>query len=237
MVQPARIILVDDHPFILDAAKLAIEIAWPGAEVRGTGSLVAAFALIEGGWTPSLAMIDLGMPGHVGLDALLSFRQQVPDVPVVVFSGLESREHVFMAIENGAMGFIPKKLGKSDVLAAIQKVMRGEIYVPRILFQPGSPLRQEELRREAGPAAPATYSDAECAKVREMVALLTPRQREVLDLMLQGFANKVIARRLDIAEGTVKNYVSHVLDALGVATRVQAVLKASAAAIRVSLHD
>jgi len=235
MVPSARIILIDDHPFILDALKLAIEIAWPGAEVRCTDSLNAAYGVMEAGWVPHLAMLDLGLPGlpgHSELDALISFRQRAPEVPVVVFSGLESREHTLMAIDSGAMGFIPKKLARREVLAAIQTVMRGELYVPRILFQ--------EAHLPAVPAESAASSAVAVAPVsaamQARLAGLTQRQREVMDLMLQGLANKVIARRLDITEGTVKNHISHVLDAMGVSNRLQAVLAASAAGLRVALN-
>ncbi len=242
--EPARIILIDDHPFILDALKLTITVSWPGAEVKCAESLEEACSLMEDGWSPRLAMLDLGLPGYAELEALHAFRSRAPEVPVVVFSGLESREHTLMAIDSGAMGFIPKKLGRSEVIAALQTVMRGELYVPRLLFQgDGAPARTQEggltgaqwgARGEAingaGAAAPAEPMSARLDG-------LTERQREVMGLMLQGLANKVIARRLDITEGTVKNHISHVLEAMGVTNRVQAVLAASAAGLRVARHD
>ncbi len=232
MASAVRIVLVDDHPLMLEATKLAIEVAWPGADVRCAASLEEAYRNMAAGWLPQLALIDLGMPGHTGLGALHAFRQSMPEVPVVVFSGLESREHTLMAIDCGAMGFIPKKLDRREVLAAIHTVMRGEIFVPRILFRteaPSAPL-QDAMVPVSNQAAPA--ADA----LRTRIAGLTERQREVMELMLQGLANKVIARRLGIVEGTVKTHIGNVLEAMGASNRLQAVLAASAAGIRVALH-
>ena len=229
--EPARIILIDDHPFILDALKLTIKVSWPGAEVRCAESLEEACTVMDGGWTPRLAMLDLGLPGYAELEALHAFRSRAPEVPVVVFSGLESREHTLMAIDSGAMGFIPKKLGRSEVIAALQTVMRGELFVPRMLFQGESaPARAPEL---AGAGLSVSAVDPLAVRIGD----LTDRQREVMGLMLQGLANKVIARRLEITEGTVKNHISHVLEAMGVSNRVQAVLAASAAGLKVTQHD
>lgn len=229
--EPARIILIDDHPFILDALKLTIEVSWPGAEVRCAESLEEACTVMDGGWTPRLAMLDLGLPGYAELEALHAFRSRAPEVPVVVFSGLESREHTLMAIDSGAMGFIPKKLGRSEVIAALQTVMRGELFVPRMLFQgERAPARAPEPT-----GAGTSVSAVDPLTVR--IGGLTDRQREVMGLMLQGLANKVIARRLEITEGTVKNHISHVLEAMGVSNRVQAVLAASAAGLKVTQHD
>lgn len=231
--EPARIILIDDHPFILDALKLTIKVSWPGAEVKCAESLEQACGLMEGGWSPRLAMLDLGLPGYAELEALHAFRNRAPEVPVVVFSGLESREHTLMAIDSGAMGFIPKKLGRSEVISALQTVMRGELFVPRMLFQGESaPAR---LQEPVGVGASGAASAG--APLSARIDDLTERQREVMGLMLQGLANKVIARRLEITEGTVKNHISHVLEAMGVTNRVQAVLAASAAGLRVARHD
>ena len=236
MADTARIILIDDHPFILDALKLAIGIAWPGAQVECTNSLQAAYTVMEQGWLPTLAMLDLGLPGYAELDALHAFRQRAPEVPVVVFSGLESREQTLAAIDSGAMGFIPKRLGRSEVLSAIQTVMRGELFLPRMLFHGGAAAPDaEDAGTTAAGAAQSAATDA--AAMHARLAGLTARQREVMYLMLQGLANKVIAVRLGIIEGTVKNHISHVFEAMGVSSRVQAVLAASAAGLRLPLHD
>ena len=236
MADTARIILIDDHPFILDALKLAIEIAWPGAQVECTNSLQAAYVVMEQGWSPTLAMLDLGLPGYAELDALHAFRQRAPKVPVVVFSGLESREQTLAAIDNGAMGFIPKRLGRSEVLSAIQTVMRGELFLPRMLFHSGA---ESPAAEEAGSAAAdiAQASASNAAAMHARLAGLTVRQREIMYLMLQGLSNKVIAERIGVIEGTVKNHISNVFEAMGVSSRVQAVLAASAAGLRMPLHD
>jgi DNA-binding NarL/FixJ family response regulator len=113
------------------------------------------------------------------------------------------------ALDLGAMGFIPKSAPRDVFLNALRLVASGVIYVP-----------VEALNAPAGPLPRAAGLQ------------LSPRQHEVLALLLKGLSNKLIARKLDISENTTKIHVSAVLDALGVATRTQAVIAASQMGLR-----
>ena len=204
-----KILVTDDHPIMRDALKLTLGAILPDAEVLLAGHLDEAVALARA-QAPTLAILDLGLPAHSGIGALTHFREQVPEVPVVVFSTFENRGVVLAALDAGAMGFIPKTASSSVLVSALRLVLAGGIYVPPEAVNFG------ELSTPQRPAPRA-----------EDYAALTPRQREVMQLMLMGHSNKAICKQLAISENTVKVHVSAVLRALGAENRTQAVLAAS----------
>lgn len=209
-----KILLTDDHWIMLDAMKLALTAIAPGSEVRTATRLEDAISL---GVAESFdyAILDLGLPGTAGISALTRFREALPDVPVVVFSGTSNRATVLAALDAGAMGFIPKTAPHDVLLSALHLVFSGSIYIP-----------QEVLDGEELPTAPR--SDAiEALK-------LTPRQNEVMQMLLMGLSNKRICRALGITESTVKIHVTAVLRALRATTRTQAVINAARLGIRIA---
>lgn len=203
-----RILVVDDHPLMTDALRLVLGTLDQRAEIESANSLDAAFATASGGEF-DLVMLDLGMPGCSGLEALQRFRERFPSLPVVVVSGASEPKLIKAALDLGAMGFIPKSAQRDVFLNALRLVVSGAIYVP-----------VEALNAPAG----AVQSAAGLK--------LSPRQNEVLALLLKGLSNKLIARKLEISENTTKIHVSAVLGALGVATRTQAVIAASRLELR-----
>jgi DNA-binding NarL/FixJ family response regulator len=128
---------------------------------------------------------------------------------VIVVSGADDPALVRQAVDHGALGFIPKSSTSAVIVNAIRLVLSGGTYLPREIMATPAPVTN---------AAPVP---------RAMEGLgLTPRQADVLALLLAGKSNKLISRELNLAEGTVKNHVAAVLKALGVETRVQAVIAA-----------
>lgn len=228
-----RILVVDDHPMIAEAVKGVAEEFDKSAQVELAGDLAGACA--RAGTEPALdlVLLDLGLPGCSGVQALAQFRERFPELPVVVFSGANDQASILAALDLGAMGFIPKSSPGKVVLNALKLVASGVIYVP-----------VEALKwREAGspPAAPpaaAARDDApEDTVASEAERLgLSPRQYDVLTLLLQGLPNKSIARRLDISENTTKIHVSAVLHTLGVPNRTQALIEASRRGLKLNLE-
>src|SRR5262245_61671251 len=205
---PMRILLVDDHPLMTDVLRTVLGTLDQVAEIRSANDLDSAIAAASAS-EPDLVMLDLGMPGFSGVEALRRWRERFPALPVVVVSGANEPSTINAALDLGAMGFIPKSAPGEVLLQAVRLVISGAIYVPvEALNAP---------QTAAPPTAPLN---------------LSPRQLEVLALLLKGLSNKLIARKLDISENTTKIHVSAVLDALGVATRTQAVIAAS----RLGLH-
>lgn len=202
-----KLLVIDDHPLMHEALRLVLSSVSPGAEILGAQDLQAGLDIATRTERIDLVLLDLGLPGCSGVDALVRFRAAHPQVPVVVISGSSDRASVLSALDLGAMGFIPKTAPREVLLAALQRIAAGGIYVPA------------ETAAESAP--------------RDGSVELTGRQREVLQLLLQALPNKLIARRLEISDNTVKLHVRAVFAALGVHSRTEAVIAASRLGLQV----
>lgn len=210
-----KIILADDHALIrsgLRSELIGLSPSLSFVEAWDAGSLRAA---IESNPDADLAMIDLGMPGMDGVRSIERLRADFPALPLVVLSASDDAERVRGVLRAGAAGFIPKSAMVQLVLPALRLVLAGGQYVPPQLL--------EALAQEPKQAPRATVSGGAPA---ERLAMLSPRQREVFDLLARGLSNKHIARELSISEGTVKSHVATIFDLLKVHNRVAAVAEA-----------
>lgn len=206
-----RILVVDDHPLMAEALGMAMRTLDRATQVETAGNLKSAIAqATESAF--DLCLLDLGLPDCSGLQALEKMRESLPALPVVVVSGSDDPSHVLKALDLGAMGYIPKTSPRDVLLGAVRLVASGGIYVPV----------EALTAREALASAPPPPSDLG----------ISARQREVLDLLLKGLPNKLIARKLDISENTAKIHVSAVLRALGVSSRTQALIAANRLGLR-----
>lgn len=214
-----KILVVDDHPLVLQALKGVLNQLDAEVDIFDASSADGARELLREHADADLMLLDLGLPGADGFTLLEEFRNEYPTVPVVVLSGSESRENVTRALGLGAMGYIPKRYSNDVLIGALRLVLSGGLYVPpAVLPLGGGPAAVEK----PSPAAPPPAST-----IRPEDLGLTPRQSEVLALVLQGLPNKLICRRLNLAEPTVKVHMQAVLRALDAQNRVQAVIEAS----------
>lgn len=212
-----RVLLIDDHPLVLSGMKALIESLHPGSIVVEADSAAAARSLLSDAAEHDLVLLDLQLGDADGFDLLAELREQHPALPVVVISGANSNQDVIRAIDLGAMGFVSKRASTEELTAALLLVMSGGIYVPPMSTEAATAGAASSLGvSPGGEAMPAQVSLAELG--------LTPRQTDVLALLLQGKPNKVIARELGLSVETIKDHVAAVLRALGVNTRTQAVL-------------
>jgi DNA-binding NarL/FixJ family response regulator len=210
-----KILIVDDHPLIREAMRGLLGTLDDRLEVVEAGDCTDALAAATRHPDLGLILLDIHLPGMSGLDALGSFREQYPAIPVVVMSGSENRDDVMRAIDGGAMGFIPKSQPSRVMINALRLVLAGGVYLPvEILGMPAT-----GAAVSGPPATGATRVPADLG--------LTGRQSEVLALLVQGKPNKIICRELGLAEGTVKIHVTAILKALGVTNRTQAVIAVS----------
>jgi DNA-binding NarL/FixJ family response regulator len=227
-----KILVVDDHPMMADALRQALLSLERQAEVVCVGDLASALSATAGEAGFDLALLDLGLPDCSGPDGLARLREERPYLPVVVVSGASDPETIVSALDLGAMGFIPKTSSRDVLLNAVRLVASGGIYVPmealreRLARQPASGVPS------AAPAGRSVPPASASTGVTPADLGLTPRQADVLSLLLKGLPNKLIARKLDIAENTVKVHVSAVLQALNVSTRTQALLAATRLGLR-----
>ena len=211
-----KILVVDDHPLVLEALKGVLGQLDAEVDIFDASAADSARELVRAHPDADLMLLDLGLPGADGFTLLEEFRNDYPAVPVVVLSGSESRENVTRALSLGAMGYIPKRYSNDVLIGALRLVLSGGLYVPPAVL----PLASD-------PSAPRPQVTPPAAGIRPEDLGLTPRQSEVLALVLQGLPNKLICRRLNLAEPTVKVHMQAVLRALDAGNRVQAVIEAS----------
>lgn len=196
-----QVLLIDDHPLVREVLAATLR------KALGEEANVHAVQDFESGLECAanhmldLVLLDLGLPGCTGIEALKRFRERHPDTKVVVVSANDERDAIQSALRAGASGYIPKTSTSDMVIAALKVVMAGGVYVPREVLEP----------EQAASAGPGGLSD---------------RQQEVLGLMLKGHSNSQIARHLRMAENTVKHHVSAIYGALGVSSRAEAMATA-----------
>jgi DNA-binding NarL/FixJ family response regulator len=192
-----KVLIVDDHPVLHEVLGAIARSVLPDASVSCARTLEEACERARELAPRDLVLLDLGLPGCVGLSALGAFRTRFPALRTIVVSATEDRTTVLCSLELGAVGYVPKTHDAALIAAALRLVSEGGIYVP--------PQAIESAAGEAGTRAP-----------------LTGRQLDVLRLIARGLANKEIAQELHIAKETVKQHAKAVYSALGVATRIQA---------------
>ena len=219
-----KVLLIDDHPLILTALQKVIEGMGTHVSVVGANSARAAReALAADGDAFDLMLLDLRLGDADGFDLLIELRAAWPAVPVVVVSASDRSADVIRAIDLGAMGFVPKRASNETLQEALHVVMQGGIYVPQMTMSgDADPADDREHPASHPPSFAAATSAAASAAFK-----LTPRQTDVLALLLRGLSNKLIARELKLSVETVKDHVAAVLRALGVNSRTQAVLAVS----------
>lgn len=246
-----KVLLIDDHPLILSAMQSVI--LGLGTDVQAIGVETAAECreLLRRDSDFDLVLLDLHLHDASGFDLLGELRVGYPALPVVVVSASDRASDVIRAIDSGAMGFVPKRASNELLFEALHLVMSGGIYVPPMTLHLGESALPLALSNGlsspgVGPLLPGSLSaavedDRGLFGERRRDALrsadtpadrdaalerlgMTPRQREVLTLLLDGKSNKMIARDLAISVETVKDHVAAVLRTLGVNSRTQAVL-------------
>lgn len=169
----------------------------------------------------NLILLDWMMPGIDGVTGIKNIRKIFPDISVIVISASEDPSDVWNAMDNGADGFITKTCAEMVLQSAIQLVLSGGKYLPPDLIG---------INRESF----STYSDKTANEKKgdsphrtEHHNILTQRQREVLNLLVEGKSNKLIARLLEISDATVNTHVSAIFKALDVNSRTEAAHAAS----------
>jgi DNA-binding NarL/FixJ family response regulator len=213
-----KILVIDDHELIRAGLKPVLGQLGEGTPVTvlDASSYARAIEIAAANPDLDLVLLDFNLPNVSGFAALVDMQERFPDVPVVIVSGEDDPALVRETFERGALGFIPKSSSTAVILSALRLVLSGGTYVPR------------EAMAAAPPAPAQTPRPA-----RNLRGLdITPRQAEVLDLVLAGKSNKAICRELGLAEGTVKNHVAAVLKALNATNRVEAVIAAAKLGIK-----
>lgn len=218
-----KVLLIDDHPLILSALQTVIEGMGDDVKVIGADSAASARQTLKDSDNFDLVLLDLQLGDASGFDVLDEFRAAYPALPVVVISASDRTSDVIRAIDQGAMGFVPKRTSTELLAQALKLVMSGGIYVPPMTLGHEAPANDTPPSRLQQIQEQAMASNYQTTTGLEGLSL-TPRQTDVLALLLQGKPNKIIARELGVSVETIKDHVAAVLKALGVSSRTQAVL-------------
>lgn len=203
-----RFLIVDDHPLFRDALAVAIQSAYPEAEIVEASSIAAARETLQSAEPFDLLLLDLAMPGTRGFDGLIELRAARPKQPILVVSAHEDPRIIHEAMTCGAAGYISKSVKKRDLSEAIQDVMAGLVVLPKGYEPP-----------------PANSSPSADSDLAARVASLTRQQLRVLQMVRQGKLNKQIAHELGVGETTIKAHVSEIMRKLNVVSRTQAVIE------------
>jgi DNA-binding NarL/FixJ family response regulator len=206
---PVRVLLVDDDD-LMRAGLRSILATDPDIEVVGEASGGRAALGEARSLAPHVVLMDVRMPDLDGIAATREVLSTAPDAKVVILTTFENDEYVFGALSAGASGFLLKRTSPEDLIGAIHTVVAGDA-----LLSPS--VTRTVIDRAARQPTPAT----DAAQVLER---LTPRERDVLELVARGLSNAEIAEALVVEETTVKTHVKHVLGKLRLRDRVQAVI-------------
>jgi two-component system, NarL family, response regulator LiaR len=200
-------LIVDDHEVVREGLRLSLSRA-PHIRVVGEASDGAGAIELALRRKPDVVIMDVRMPGMDGLEATRQLSEQLPETKVLIFTAYSERSLLGRGFESGAKGYVLKEAPHGTLVRAIEKVASGEGYVDPALM-------------------PQFLSG------RDQSDMLTPREREILQLLADGLSNGDVAERLFISQETVKSHVRHILTKLEADTRTQAV----AIALREAMID
>ncbi|WP_112943462.1 MULTISPECIES: response regulator [unclassified Rhizobium] len=194
--------IVDDHPLFREGVTRSL------SEIKdflvvGEGATSDDAAMIAADKHPDVMLVDVSMPGG-GLSAIGEILQHSPSTKVLMLTASEEIDTLLGALQRGAMGYVLKGVGSRGLAEAIRTILKGARYV--------------------SPAMSAKVVDVSLDKEPSKNSL-TPREREVMDLVGEGLSNKHIGLRLDLQEKTVKHHMTQILTKLGVSNRTEAALR------------
>ncbi len=206
-----RILLADDH-VLFRKGIAAVLAARPDVEIVGeAGDGLEAIERARE-TVPDVILMDINMPKCSGLEAVKSIKEEMPHVHIIMLTVSDSDHDLFTAIKNGADGYLLKNLEPEQLFKVLEGIRHGESPIS------GSVAAKilNEFRQQSKPPSPVALPKNE----------LTPREIEVLDLIVEGKTNKEIATDLSIAEDTVKIHLRNILEKLHLQNRIQAAVYA-----------
>lgn len=216
MSTPIRLLVVDDHT-LFRRGLIALLATEPDLVVAGEAADAGEALRRARELGPDVILLDNHLPGVTGIAALAGLREAAPTAKVLMLTVSEDEADLTAALRAGAQGYVLKTIDGERLAQAIRGTMRGESVV--------SPEMTGKLVQALRVAAPGEARGAAPRGSRlpdDLLASLSPRERQILEHIARGASNKTIARALDIAETTVKVHVQHILRKLGLSSRVQA---------------
>jgi len=209
MTEPITILIADDHTLFRDGLKAlfdsVVDMAVIGEAANGAEAIAQAEQL-----QPDVLLMDIQMPNTNGIEATRQVVQTSPHIGIIIVTMFEDDDSVFAAMRAGARGYVLKGADQEEMLRAIHAVARGEA-----LFGPAIAARLQSF-----------FTAPKQVAMLQAFSDLTEREREVLELLAQGFNNGDIARQLHISPKTVRNHCSNIFSKMQVVDRAQAIIQA-----------
>lgn len=202
-----RVLMADDHTMFREGVRLLLETRG-GFEVVGEAATGKEAVELARSLRPDVIVMDIGMPGMNGLDATRLIQADNPSSRVLILTMHDTDEYFFSALDAGASGYVLKEAASNDLVNAIESVSRGGMFLYPSL---ATKLVEEYLRRVGSGEERSSY-DA-----------LTPRERQVLQLIGDGRTNQEIAEKLGLSVHTVQTHRVHIMNKLGLHNRAQLV--------------
>jgi DNA-binding NarL/FixJ family response regulator len=205
-------IVADDHPMVRQGVRSVLENQFPDSVVVEAADFDQALEAIVAR-PEALLLIDLDMPGMDSVESLKALRLEFPQLLMAVLTGNDDPQMITDALNSGVNGYILKASRPEDLLSAISTIRGGHVYLSDVLR------KSPDAMTSSAPHRPACDAPSD--------RQLTPRQRQVVQWLMKGHSNKLIARNLNIGLGTVKIHLAAIFRALGVKNRTEAVIIAS----------
>ena len=196
-MNPIRVLIADDHALVRAGIRALVEKIEGIVVVGEAGKGNEALELLRD-LRPDLMLLDITMPDGGGFDVLEQVTKKYPEIKIIVLTVHEAGEYAIRALREGAAGFLPKSAASTELEQAIHAVIRGEVYI--------SPETSRKTLLEYGKGATK----------RDLLATLSPRQREVLRLIAEGKTTKQIAQLLEISVKTVETHRAQLMERLGI---------------------
>ncbi len=197
LMNPVRVLIADDHALVRAGIRVLVEKIEGMEVVAEAGKGSEALELVRE-LRPDLMLLDITMPDGGGFEVLEQVAKKYPEIRIVVLTVHEAGEYAIRALREGAAGFLPKSAASTELEQAIQTVVRGEVYI--------SPETSRKTLLEYGKGTTK----------RDLLATLSPRQREVLRLIAEGKTTKQIAQLLEISVKTVETHRAQLMERLGI---------------------
>jgi DNA-binding NarL/FixJ family response regulator len=211
---PVCVLIADDHPLFRDGLRALLTSA-PGVELVGEATTGEEAVSLAAELQPDVVVMDVQMPGIGGIEATRRIIRDGPNIRILVVTMFEDDGTVFQAMRAGARGYVLKGANYAEMLRAIRAVGTGEA-----IFSPKIAVRLMDY-----------FSSIRPTTLPQAFPELSDREREILDLIAQGYKNTDIARLLFLSPKTVRNHVSNVLHKLQVADRTEAIIRAREAGL------
>jgi DNA-binding NarL/FixJ family response regulator len=228
----SRIIIADDHPLFRSAIRQTLDghsdLQVIGEAANGRHALELCRRLC-----PELVLMDLRMPQMDGVAATHAIKSEFPDTPVLILTAIDECAGLSDSLKAGAAGYVLKHAPAAQILDAVRRVLAGETPLDdevamRLIMSLMKSGTQEAGEQKVG-SMPSSTSDGPLVEKggSRLANCLTPREVEILRLVVQGHTNQQVARKLLISVSTLKRHVRHISSKLGVSDRVQVAVRAT----------